>query len=323
MPDTIRNGITIPFDAVPLGEHGRLARLLADLGYTDVWTSEVGGYDAFTPLVLAGTATPALRLGTAIVPVFTRGPATLAQSAASLCALAPGRVALGIGTSSDVIVDRWNGLAFERPYQRVRDSIRFLRAALAGEKVDEEYETFRVQGFRLEVPVEQPPPILVAALRPAMLRLAGREADGAILNWLSADDVRRVAPIVGPGKEIVARVFVIPTGEGDEAREAARVAARRQIAAYLNVPVYAAFHAWLGRGDALRPMWDAWAAGDRRAATAAIPEQLVEELVVIGPVEECRAHIERYRDAGVATTAPKLLGVAPEHLEDVLRGLAP
>ena len=164
-----------------------------------------------------------------------------------MCQAAPGRFALGIGTSSDVIVERWNGMAFDKPYQRVRDTIRFLRAALTGEKVDEEYETFRVRGFRLGITVPEQPPILVAALREGMLRLAGREGDGAIINWLSADDVKTVAPHVGAGKEIAARIFVLPVDDAGLARSVGK----RAIASYLTVPVYAAFHEWLGRGDEL------------------------------------------------------------------------
>src|SRR4029453_13467988 len=177
-------GITVPFGGIPLAAQRELFAELPDLGYTDVWSSEVAGADAFPPLALASVWAPALRLGTAIAPVFTRGPATLAQCAASLAAAAPGRVAIGIGASSDVIVEGWNGLAFDRPLQRVRDTARFLRAALAGAKVTERYETFAVDGFRLGLVPDPPPRLLVAALRPGMLRLAGRESDGGILNRL-------------------------------------------------------------------------------------------------------------------------------------------
>src|SRR6516165_6953963 len=224
-----RHGITVPFTGVPLHEHRAWYEEVVALGYTDVWSAEAGATDAFTPLALAAAWTPQLRLGTAIVPVYTRGAATLAQSVAAMCQAAPGRFALGLGTSSDVIVERWNGMAFERPYHRVRDTIRFLRAALAGEKVTETYDTFAVRGFRLEVPVDDPPPILVAALRAGMLRLAGREGDGAIINWLSADDVTQVVPHVGEDKEIVARVFVLPT----EDLGLVRLVGKRAIAAYL------------------------------------------------------------------------------------------
>src|SRR4030095_13425764 len=113
-----RYRITVLFGGIPLAGQGELFAELPDLGYTDVWSSEVDGADAFTPLVLASVWAPALRLGTAIAPVFTRGPATLAQCAASLAAAAPGRVAIGIGASSDVIVERWDGTGFARAAQR-------------------------------------------------------------------------------------------------------------------------------------------------------------------------------------------------------------
>ena len=186
-----RYGITIPLTGASLLEQREWIDELADLGYTDVWSAEVDGIDAFTPLLLASQWAPSLRLGTAIVPVYTRGPALIAQSAATMGIAAPGRFVLGIGASSNVIVERWNGIPFDEPYQRVRDTMRFLRAALTGEKVNEDYDTFSINGFRLATPPPEPVPILVAALRPGMLRLAGREGDGAIINWLSADDVRR------------------------------------------------------------------------------------------------------------------------------------
>jgi probable F420-dependent oxidoreductase len=316
-----RYGITVPFDGVPLADQRGLFAELPDLGYTDVWSSEVDGADAFTPLALASVWAPALRLGTAIAPVFTRGPATLAQSAAALAAAAPGRVVLGIGASSDVIVERWNGIPFDRPLQRVRDTARFLRAALAGEKVTERYETFAVDGFRLSLVPDPPPRLLVAALRPGMLRLAGREGDGAILNWLAPGDVATVTPYVhaaGPGKEIAARIFVAATADA----EAARGIGRRALAAYLNVPVYRAFHEWLGRGERLAPMWAAWEASDRRGALAALDDDLVDELVVHGSPDACRERLGQYVAAGVHTPILALLPAGAD-LRETLRGLGP
>ena len=316
-----RYGITIPFDGIPLAGQRDLVAALPDRGYPDVWSSEVDGADAFTPLVLASVWAPALRLGTAIAPVFTRGPATLAQCAASLAAAAPGRVAIGIGASSDVIVERWNGLPFDRPLQRVRDTARFLRAALAGAKVTERYETFAVEGFRLSLVPEPPPRLLIAALRPGMLRMAGRESDGAILNWLAPGDVATVTPYVhaaGPGREIAARIFVAATADA----EAARALGRRALAAYLNVPVYRAFHEWLGRGERLAPMWAAWEAGDRRAALAALDDDLVDDLVVHGSPEACRERVGRYVEAGVQTPILALLPAGGD-LRATVRGLGP
>jgi probable F420-dependent oxidoreductase len=316
-----RYGITIPFDGLPLADQRQLLAELPDLGYTDVWSSEVDGADAFTPLVLASVWAPALRLGTAIAPVFTRGPATLAQSAAALASAAPGRVAIGIGASSDVIVERWNGIPFDRPLQRVRDMARFLRAALAGDKVTNRYETFAVDGFRLGLVPDPPPRLLVAALRPQMLRLAGRESDGAILNWLGPGDVATVTPYVhaaGPGKEIAARIFVAATADAATARGIGR----RALTAYLNVPVYRAFHQWLGRGDRLAAMWAAWAAGDRRGALAALDDDLVDELVVHGAPEACRDRLAQYAEAGVHTPILALLPTGGD-LRETVRGLGP
>jgi probable F420-dependent oxidoreductase len=311
-------GMTVPFDGVPLSDHRAWYEELVELGYRDAWSMESDGTDGFTPLALAAAWAPTLRVGTAIVPAFTRGPAVLAQSVAALAEAAPGRFSFGVGTSSDVIVERWNGLRFEAPFQRTRDVVRFLRQALTGQRVDATYDTFSVRGFRLARPPQVLPPILVAALRPGMLRLAGSEGDGAIINWLSAADVARVAPEVGAGKEIVARIFVCPS----EDAEAVRAVGRRLIATYLNVPVYAAFHEWLGRGPLLADMWAAWKAGDRKAALAAIPDEVVDDLVLHGSAAEVRAQVQRYLDNGVTTPALALVPYRID-LRQALRDLAP
>ncbi len=316
-----RMGMTIPMAGVPLSEHRDWIREMVDLGYTDMWSSEAGGHDGFTPLALVSVWAPEVRLGIAIIPAYTRAPALMAMSVASLAEAAPGRFVMGIGTSSDVIVERWNGIPFEKPYARVRDSVNFLRKALAGEKVDEEYESFSVKGYRLQMsPLEKQPPILVAALRQGMLKLAGRIGDGAILNWLSAEDVKTVTPFVhagGEGKEIVARLFVIPIADAT----IARAIARRAIAAYLTVPVYAAFHEWLGRSEVLEGLWSHWKSGDRKAALAAIPDEVVDDLVIHGSPDECREHIDRYREAGIDT--PVLAILHTEDLRQSVRDLAP
>jgi probable F420-dependent oxidoreductase len=303
-------GITVPLKA-PLADHPRLIRDLRAAGYTDIWSAEVDGLDGFTPLTVAALADPDVRLGTAIVSPYTRGPATLAMTAAALAELAPGRFTLGVGAGSAPIVEAWNGARFERPYQRVRDTVRFLRAALSGDKVTEEYETFAVRGFRLSRPPGTPPRILVAALRPGMLRLAGREADGAILNWLSAEDVERVVPFVhegGPDKAVVARIFVLPI----EDRDTVRAIGRRMIAGYLTVPVYAEFHRWLGRTEELTPMWRAWAEGDRKRALDLIPDSVLDDLIVHGSPAECRAKIARYTDAGVSVPVLAIVDPRPD-----------
>lgn len=317
-------GLTIPLTGVPLPTHAELVRALPGFGYTDVWSAETNGADAFTPLALTSVWEPTLRLGTAIVPAFTRGPALIAMSAATLAAAAPGRFVLGLGASSPVIVGNWNGIAYEQPYRRTRDVLRAVRAALAGERVDGSFDTFTIRRFKLEQAPAVPPPVLLAALRPQMLRLAGREADGTILNWLSAGDVRQcLDAVANPDADVVARVFVCPTADAEHARRVGRLL----ISTYLTVPAYAAFHDWLGRGAVLRAMHDRWAAGDRAGAAAAVPDDVVDELVLHGTPEQCRDQVQAYVDAGVRTPTIALLptpeGPDPDALVDLVRRLGP
>ena len=313
-----RWGITLPLGGVPLAAHRDFVRELPDLGYTDVWSAETNGTDAFTPLALIAEWEPRLRLGTAIAPAYTRGPGLLAMTAATVAELAPGRFVLGVGSSSPVIVNDWNAGSFDKPFARTRDTLRFLRAALAGQKVSAEYETFAVRKFKLERPPATPPAIMLAALRPGMLRLAAKEADGAITNWLSPADVRTVRGEIGQDVELVARIFVCPT----EDKAAARGLGRLLISSYLTVPVYAAFHEWLGRGDALKPMHDAWAAGDRTGANAVIPDEVVDDLVVHGSPEQCRERVAEYVANGLTTPAIAILPTGADPVA-MARALAP
>jgi probable F420-dependent oxidoreductase len=321
-------------DGFTLAEHAELAREAERLGYTDAWSFEVDGVDCFSPLAVVGMAT-SMRVGTAIANVYTRGPATLAICAAGLGEISPGRFCLGIGAGSQPIVETWNGGTFARPATRVREMVQFLRSALAGERVVFHGQTFSVDGFRLTRPPAHPIPIHVAALRPGMLRVAGEVADGVVLNWLAADDVPGVVNVVREAAraarrdaeaiEITARLMINvdpPTAESE-------LATRRHIAAYLNVPVYRAFHEWLGRTEVLAPMWDAWKRGDRRGAVAAVPERVVHELFIRGTADEIRDGIRRYLDAGIDTAFLSLSSLEPDParkrqiLLDALRSLAP
>ena len=235
-----------------------------------------------------------------------------------MCQAAPGRFALGIGTSSNVIVERWNGMTFDKPYQRVRDTIRFLRAALAGEKVTENYETFAVNGFRLGIPVPEQPPILVAALREGMLRLAGREGDGAIVNWLSADDVKTVAPHVGADKEIVARIFVLPSTTREWCARSASARSRR------TSPCPCTRRSTNGSAAATSSptCGDSGRKATARPPPSRSPTTSSTSCSCGASPKQCREHIQRYIDNGVTTPAPALF-CGPGQLPDVLDALKP
>ena len=312
-----RWGITLPLPGLALAEQREIVAGLAGTGYTDAWSAEVNGADAFTPLAAAAQWNSELRLGTAIAPIFTRGPGLLAMSGATLASLAPGRFVLGIGTSTPIVVQQWNAVEFTRPYQRARDMLRFLRQALAGEKVTQEYETFRVDGFRLDPAPETPPQLALAALRPQMIKLAAAEADAVITNWLAPADVPKIRAVAGPDCELVARIFVCPAAD----TEVARTIGKRMIAAYLSVPAYAAFHAWLGRGEVLRPMQEAWAAGDRKGALAAISDDVVDELLVHGAPQACRERIAEYQARGLDTPVIAVVPPPGTNAADLVRQL--
>jgi probable F420-dependent oxidoreductase len=329
-----RWSLSVPIDGFALSELADVAREAEQLGYTDAWSFEVDGVDGFTPLAVIGLAT-GMRVGIAIANVYTRGPATLASTAAGLADVAPGRFVLGIGAGSQPIVESWNGGRFAKPATRVREMAQFLRAALAGERVVFKGETFTADGFRLTKPPSRPVPIYVAALREGMLKVAGQVGDGVVLNWLSPDDVPRSVAVVREAAqqagrdpdaiEVTARLFVNLDPPGPESE----LVVRRHIAAYLNVPVYRAFQEWLGRTEALSPMWRAWDAGDRKGAVASIPPQVMDDLMPRGSLPELRARIQRYLDRGIDTAFLSLMTSESDpkkkrdRMLEALRALAP
>jgi probable F420-dependent oxidoreductase len=285
----IRIGITIPFSGVPLSELGPLVRRAEDAGYDGAWSAEATEFDGFTPLALAAAHSERLRLVTGIVNVYTRGRALLAQTAAALANASGGRFVLGLGASSNVIVEQWNGIPFRRPLRRVEETVEYVRVVLAGGRGE--------GGFKLASPPEEPVPIVLAALREPMLALAARIADGAFTNFLPLSRTAQVVEAFGaPGKELACRFFSID-GPEDEAV----ATAKRVLVGYATVPVYTEFFRWLGFGDELEPVLSAWVAGDRRGAVAAVPDSLVRDIFLLGPVEAQRERLEEFGRAGIST----------------------
>jgi probable F420-dependent oxidoreductase len=313
-----QTALSVPIENFSLKEIAAIAAEAESLGYSGAWSGEVDGVDVFTPLAAIAHQTAGMQLGTAIVNVFTRGPQAIAASAAAIADLAPGRFALGLGAGSVNIVERWNGGAFRKPVTRVRETAQVLRSALAGERVVFHGDVLHVDGYRLSAPPAQPVPIHIAALRPGMLGVAGAYGDGLLLNFLSAEDVSRSVAVARQAASeagrnpaalsVTARLFMSLDRPGRETDEVLR----RWIAGYLTVPTYRAFQDWLGRGALLQPMYDAWAAGDRRAALEAIPEQVLRDLFLVGSPEERRAHLERYFDGGLETAALMFFTSEPE-----------
>jgi probable F420-dependent oxidoreductase len=306
----LRWGLTLPFAGVPLAAHEPLVRRAEAAGYDDLWTGETNGSDGFTPLALAAAWTERIRLGTGVVNPFTRGPAVLAQHAAALADASGGRFVLGLGSSSDVIVERWNERSFAKPLTRVREAVPMLREVLSGGRGP--------GGFKLETPPAEPVPIVVAALRDRMLRLGGELGDGTFVNFLPLSAVEHVVARVREGEaaagrertEVICRFFCIP-GEGLDM-------ARFMLAAYGTVPVYEAFFRALGWGEAIDPMVEAWRAGDRRLALERVPEELIREIFILGDPGAMKERLGEFAARGITT-----LVLTPIGDTDLIDELAP
>ena len=307
-----RWGLTLPLPNLPLRQHAELVRGAEAAGYTDLWSGETQGPDGFTPLALCATWTERVRLGTGVVGVFTRGPALLAQQAAALADASNGRFVLGIGASSDRIVEGWNQMPFAKPLTKISQTLEFLRAAFSGNRTS--------TGFKLDQPPAEPPPIVLAALRGKMLRLAVEKADGAFTNFLPLAALPKVTEQVHgapEGFELACRFFCVP-GERDQVEPLARF----MFASYATVPVYEAFFRWLGYGERIDEMVAAWKAKDRDAAVAAAPWELIEDTFIFGTPEEMRERLEAFVAGGI--TLPIVTPITtPDRLGELTEALAP
>jgi probable F420-dependent oxidoreductase len=307
-----RWGLTLPLPGTSLADHEDLVKGAEAAGYTDLWSGETAGPDGFTPLALSAAWTERARLGTGIVGVFQRGPALVAQEAAALASASDGRFVLGLGSSSDRIVEGWNGIPFEKPLSKVRETLGFLQTALAGERTE--------TGFKLETPPVERVPIVLAALRGKMLELAVERADGAFTNFLPLGGLPQVvAQLDGApdGFELLCRFFCLP-GE----REQVEPVARFMFSSYITVPVYTEFYRWLGYGDQIDPMVAAWEAKDRQRAAELAPWELIEDMFIFGSPEQMKERLGEFVAGGITLPIVTPI-VAPEQLGEAIEALAP
>jgi probable F420-dependent oxidoreductase len=318
----MRNGITVPLEPFRNEHFTELVRTAERHGYVDAWSFETFATDAFSPLAAAAMLAPKMRVGTAIVPVFTRPPALIAMSAATVRQLSGGRFVLGLGTSSRTIVEQWMGVPFEHPLTRVRETVAAVRKAFSGEKVTFSGKTLSLNGFRMDVRLDSPPPIYLGAQGAKMLRLAGEIGDGLITNFVPAAALPAMLEHVREGRraagkdpdaplDVVCRIVVVVDDDEDKVR----AELRRHLTAYLTVPQYNSFFREIGFEREAKVAFDLWNAGDRKAALASLPERMIDEIFVFGSVANCRRRLEEYARAGVTTTALDLSSFAPDPKE--------
>jgi alkanesulfonate monooxygenase SsuD/methylene tetrahydromethanopterin reductase-like flavin-dependent oxidoreductase (luciferase family) len=300
-------------------------KLADSLGYESVYVTHIAGRESLTVLTAYALATSRIRVGSGVVPIYTRTPATMAQTAATIDDLSGGRFTLGLGVSHRPVVEGWHGQTIDRPVAEMREYASIVRAILCGEDppAGEKWRT----GFHL-FGVDHCPslPIYIAALSPAMLRLAGEIADGVIL-WLCNPSYIRdvVIPEVSAGRERAGKtlegfdiVAAVPAALTDD-REAAYGAMRKDLIPYFGLPFYRAmiertgFAADIERYDR--------AAGDLEAMQSAISDEFLEDLTAVGDAQALTAGITRYSSAG--TTSPCIGPIPGTDFEATLRAGLP
>lgn len=271
----------------------------SELGYSSFWTAETTGPEAFVTLAAAGAAHPDLDLGTGVIALQLRTPGVVAMAGASLQALHPDRdVLLGIGVSSPVVTGQWHGADYgDRPLARVREYVTLLRECLSGEPVTFEGDFYQVRRFRLGVRLgERRPRIVLGALNPGMLRLAGELADGVLLNYLPASLVPWSVEQVRAGGDATVYAYV-HVGVCDRADGIEL--ARRDLFSYAVVDAYAASFERAGFGDEVAEIRARHAARDRDGAVAAVSDRMVDAIDVMGDAGRVHATVVDYAAAGV------------------------
>jgi probable F420-dependent oxidoreductase len=301
--------------ALPMAEFPALAREAETRGYRTAWVGEASGAEAIVLSTLIATHTTTIKIANGVIPVQTRTPIVYGQAAATLGHLAPGRFALGLGLSSEIIIGQWHGLPFAPSIQQMREAIQIIRMAAAGERVNFDGKFYRLKNFRLAIPAASPAPrIYLAALGPRMCELAGEVADGVLLNWLPPSAMAASVGHVGAGARRAGRslsdidvAVYVRTCVTDEPA-AVRETLARDITGYAIVSVYARFFAECGFAEEVEAVNAAWKAGDRAGAVKGISQRVLDGLGAVGSADFCREQMIAFARTGAT---PVVLPFAP------------
>ena len=267
------------------------ARAAEAKGFSTFWTPHIFSFDALGALTVVGRETKRIRVGTAVIPTYPRHPTALAQQALTAAAATGNRFTLGIGLSHKILIEDMLGFSFERPARHMREYLSVLMPALRGEPVHFDGEHYCVHGLQLAVPGSAPVPTLVAALGPAMLKVAGELADGTVTWMVGPRTMERhiVARLLSaaeaadrPAPQVVACVPIVVTHAPDDARE--RI--NRELFIYGQLPSYRAML-------------------DREGATGPA------DIAVVGDENTVRRQLDQYRDAGVTELGAVVMEVEP------------
>lgn len=297
------------------------AQWAEEAGYDDLWLADGTGPDGLTLAAVLGCHTKRIRIGMAVTPAFTRPPALLAATLSVVDQVLPDRFVMGLGASSEVIVSGWNGLLFEKPLSRVRDTLIATRSMLKGEKSAFDLETLHSHGYR-QPPLERPVPFYVAALRSRMIEIGAEMADGVIFNLWPRKAIGKLLHHVRIGAEragkdprgieIVNRLMVVVTDDKARGRELFR----NQFAPYFGTGVYSAYLGWVGYEEEAAEIRKGWAERNREKTKAAITDEMIDEIAAFGNEDECRERISWCAKAGVHThIVTPLPGMTPDEIQ--------
>jgi alkanesulfonate monooxygenase SsuD/methylene tetrahydromethanopterin reductase-like flavin-dependent oxidoreductase (luciferase family) len=223
----------------------------------------------------------------------------MAQCAGTLQDVSGGRFTLGVGVSSKMIVERWNGVPYDKPLGRIKEYVGIVRELLDGKRVEHDGTYYDVHGYFLMMHNPQPPPpIILGALNPQMLRAGGEVADGVCLNWIGSHAVADALAHVKAGPRPTTNACFVRVCVTDDV-DAVRRWARREVMSYVTVPAYRTAFGVQGWEGVTTKAMELWEAGDRKAAAASLPEEFLDTLVLAGDAADVRSRFEAFRAAGV------------------------
>lgn len=311
-----------------------LTQKAEELGYDHAWLPETWGRDAVTSLTAMALGTDEIGLGPSIVNVYSRSPALIGQTAATLQEVSDGRFRVGIGPSGPVVIQGWHGEEFDRPLRRTRETIDIVRKVLSGETVNYDGDCFTLGGFRLRCdPPETPPPIDAAGMGPKSVELAGRFADGWHATLFTPDgmedrlaDLRRGADLGNRNVDDVEVTLSLTCCALDDG-ERARTLARQHAAFYIGGmgTYYRDSLARQGHEEVAYDISSAWANGDKERATELVNDDLLDRLGASGTPERAREEFRKFADIdgvdAIAVGFPR--GATVEEARETMAALAP
>ncbi len=334
-------GINVPYaDYLPREMVVAYVQEADRLGYDTVWVAEAYGWDAISICTQLACATQRIRIGTGIINVFSRSPALIAQTAASLDLISNGRFVLGLGTSGHQVIEGWHGVKFERGVRRMRETIEIVRMVLRRERINYEGEIFHLgMGLKLIThPLRDSIPIYLATLTPSGVALAGELADGWLPVFFSPAHYQEVIlPGLETGAQKAGRQLtglsvcpitpVVVTAD----RRAGRESSRAHLALYIGgmgsreKNYYNQLWCSYGYQEEAKRIQDLYLDRRRDEAMAAISDEMVDLTTIIGPAEECRERLQELSRVGVTevSVALSVPGNDPRETLAALQALAP